>query len=92
MSYALLSETFPVARKQHRCIWCGEAIPVGMKHRREKSVFDGNMQDFRWHDECAQAQQDEIRATGEPEFEAYQNERPLQSGERKDDTDGAQGD
>ena len=24
MSYQLIRETFPVARKQHRCIWCGE--------------------------------------------------------------------
>lgn len=32
------------------------------------------------HGGCAQAQQDEIRATGEPEFSAYENERPVASG------------
>lgn len=77
MSYTLLSESHPVARKKHRCIWCGESIQPGEKYRRERGVFDGNMQDFAWHPECAQAQLDEIRATGEPEFFAYENERPV---------------
>jgi hypothetical protein len=52
MSYTLLSETKPKARKQHRCIWCGGEIKAGEKYLREKSVYDGNMQDHAWHLPC----------------------------------------
>jgi hypothetical protein len=35
MSYTLLSETFPVAKKRHCCIWCGQHIqPAGLRERR----------------------------------------------------------
>lgn len=76
MTYALLAESFPTARKRHRCIWCGQHIAPGEKYRREKSVYDGEMQDFKWHPECAEAQQEEGRETGEWEFSSYENERP----------------
>jgi hypothetical protein len=76
MSYTLLSETFPVARKQHRCIWCGQPIPVGEKYRNERSVYDGEMQAHHWHQECAAAQQAEGSEYGEWEFSPYDNERP----------------
>jgi hypothetical protein len=79
VTYALLSESFPVARKQHRCIWCGEAIPVGEKYRRERSVYDGNLQNFAWHPECAQDQQDELAAGGDAEFMQYSAERATRS-------------
>lgn len=80
MSYTLLSETFPVARKQHRCIWCGEAILPGEKYRDERSIFDGSFQHHKWHPECSGAQQDEYDADYGGEFEAHQNERPSASG------------
>jgi hypothetical protein len=50
--YRLLAESFPVARKQHRCIWCGEPILRGEKYRHERSVYNGEMQDHKWHLEC----------------------------------------
>jgi hypothetical protein len=30
VSYSLLSETRPIARKDHRCIWCGQKIEKGL--------------------------------------------------------------
>jgi hypothetical protein len=74
MSYALLDETFPIARKKHRCIWCGQPVEIGEKYRREKSVYDGNMQDFKWHLECHEGAREHFRH--EEEFDAYDNERP----------------
>ena len=75
MSYQLIRETFPIARVKHRCIWCGESILIGEKHRREISKFD-ELQNFRWHLECdTDAQEYFINGYG-PEFSAYENERP----------------
>lgn len=74
MSYDLLSMTHPVARKAHRCIWCGQEIPKGMQYTSERSVFDGEMQNHHWHNECladAHANNDT-----EWEFMSYSNERP----------------
>jgi hypothetical protein len=75
MSIDLLSETRPIARKDHRCIWCGQSIPKGSQYVYEVSVFDGDMQNHHWHEEClksARTNNDE----GEWEFMPWSNERP----------------
>lgn len=79
MTYTLLSESHPVARKAHKCIWCGQTIAVGEKHRHERSIFEGSFQDQRWHPECDAAFSEAIRFEGghELEFEPYGNERPV---------------
>ena len=74
MIYSLLSETWPIAKKRHRCIWCGEPILTGDKYLREKSVFDGHMQNHAWHPECDEDSKDYFRH--ENEFSAYSAERP----------------
>ena len=78
MSYGhnLLRESFPIGRRSYLCIWCGEDIPAGEKHRHEVSTYNGQFQDFRWHVECDQAFKEELEAGGEVEFCAYDNERP----------------
>lgn len=55
MSWQLLSETTPRARKQHRCEWCPEPIEVGEKHARYVGIFDGDLQVTRMHTECLDA-------------------------------------
>jgi hypothetical protein len=75
MSYDLLSESWPVARKVHRCIWCGEPIEIGTKYRAECSVFDGEIQNHHWHEEC-NADAIENMDGSEREFMAYDNPRP----------------
>ena len=75
MDYALLSDTFPKARKEHQCIWCGEKILTGEKYRREISVYCQEIQDQAWHLECVE----DCRAlNGMEDFEIYpgENERP----------------
>ena len=77
MSYALLAESFPKARKRHDCIWCGEHILVGEKYRDERSVYAGNIQRFRWHLECDEAGKEEAwESGGSFEFLPYSSERP----------------
>ena len=73
--YKLIRETFPVARNLYRCIWCGETIVVGLKHRHEISRFD-ELQDFRWHMECNDNAADYFNDGNGPEFIPYENERP----------------
>ena len=84
MSYALLSATTPKARKEHRCIWCGQKILIGETYRHERSVYDGDMQNHKWHLECDKASAEYFAENGE-EFDPYDNERPpkLQSSERQ---------
>jgi hypothetical protein len=77
MSYTLLSETKPIARKDHRCIWCGQKIAKGEQYVAERSVFGGEMQNHHWHDGCAKACRAENWNESEWEFEPYSNERPV---------------
>lgn len=74
MRYELIRESFPVAAKDHRCIWCGETILKNTKHRYEISRF-GDLQNHRWHLECNEA----ADFSDGPEFEAYENQRPTVS-------------
>lgn len=75
MSYTCLRETTPVARKEHKCIWCGQLIPVGERYHREHSIFDGRFQDHRWHNECWDAAQQFFRESHDNEFVVYENPR-----------------
>jgi hypothetical protein len=74
--YTLLAESFQVARKRHRCIWCGESILPGETYRRERSVYDGEMQNFAWHPECSEAACAEWMEGADAEFCPHENERP----------------
>ena len=75
MNYTLISETTPVARASYRCIWCGEKIHFGHRYVRERSVFDREPQNFKWHLECRDAALEYFRE-GEDEFSPHENERP----------------
>lgn len=79
--YTLIKDSFPVARKQHRCIWCGGIIHVGMKYRHEISKFDV-LQDHRWHLDCDEAAAEYFNDGNGPEFIPYDNERPSDQLER----------
>lgn len=68
MSYQLLSKTEPKARKNHKCIWCGELIEVGLVHVHESSKFEGDFQDHRWHPECWTAAGEFFAINGEDYF------------------------
>ena len=75
MSYSLIRESFPIAVKKHRCIWCGEDILPGVKYRHEISHYD-TMQNHHWHLECDADAADYFNEMGESEFQPYSAERP----------------
>lgn len=72
MSYTLFSEDARIAKKAHRCIWCGQRINLGARYIDERSIYDGNIQRHRWHPEC----HEDARREGEEELTPYDNERP----------------
>ena len=72
MSFLLLTQTKLKARKDHRCIWCGQLIPKGENYIRESSIFENDFQDHKWHPECHEV----AVAKVEGEFDAGCNERP----------------
>jgi len=76
MSYTLFSMTTRRARKQHKCIWCGQAINIGDTFEDERSVYEGHVQHHRWHAECLDGQRKIASEWGSDEFSAYENERP----------------
>lgn len=75
--FILLSETFPKARKEYKCIWCGEAIVKGEKHSHLASKYEGSFQDQRWHSDCMIAAQYYFQITKESDFEPYHYKRGL---------------
>ena len=74
MGYQLLSLTRPVARHEHQCIWCPEKIERGLKHVHEVSVFDGQFQNHRWHEECSKAHKESFDPN-EPELYPHECKR-----------------
>jgi hypothetical protein len=80
VSYTLLSESTPVARKAHRCIWCGERIAVGERYTHERSIYDGEFQNHHWHPECRADANADWLAGGDQEFTPYSAPRPVAVG------------
>jgi hypothetical protein len=77
MSYHLLEHATPLARKAHRCTWCGEEIPAGEKYIRIRCIYDGEPQVNKFHAECEKACSEEAAEYGPDfEFSPGENERP----------------
>jgi DNA-directed RNA polymerase subunit RPC12/RpoP len=77
MCFEIETTTHPKAKKEHRCIWCGEKILVGEKYTRQKGIFDGEWQDNPWHDDCLEGADDHFTSMGEYcwSFDPYGGER-----------------
>lgn len=75
MSDQQLSLTRPTARKDYPCIWCREKILKGERHMHEVSLYDGSFQDHRWHPECWEASESDIRKHGTLEFMPHEFKR-----------------
>ena len=48
----ILRESKPIARKEHRCSYCGAKIEKGIKYRRATLKYDGDIYDWVEHFEC----------------------------------------
>ena len=51
--YQNLTHKDVVARKEHRCDWCGETIKKGEKYHYETFVFEGKVYDWHSHLSCS---------------------------------------
>jgi len=60
---------------EHICIWCGQTVNKGQTYIIEKSVYDGEMQDHKWHPECKLESYKQIWEDGIEDFIPYENER-----------------
>lgn len=76
MSYTLLEEKIRTAKKQHKCIWCGQKIIIGDLYLDERSVYDNHLQVHRWHVECNEDAKEQNRNDFEWEFMPGENDRP----------------
>jgi hypothetical protein len=68
MSYQLLSQTFPKARKVYACIWCGEPILKGEVHEKYVGTYYRELQSCRFHKECGEAQTEYFHENRDEEF------------------------
>ena len=75
MGWQSLSESTPVARTQHRCIWCGQFILVGEKYTKSIGIFDGDFQSNVFHMECVKACWEDLSENHEDTFEPYEYKR-----------------
>ena len=55
MSYEEIRCSCPRAKKEYKCVWCGEKILVGEVHTSRAYRFDGCFQSDRMHMECVTA-------------------------------------
>lgn len=47
-----LNESYPTARKEHKCMWCGCTIEVGEKYERQTLKYENQIYDWVCHLEC----------------------------------------
>ena len=52
MEVQVLNQSHPVARKEHRCMYCGGVIHKGEKYQRSTNVYDGRVYDWVTHEKC----------------------------------------
>jgi len=87
MGYVPLADEERIARKPHRCIWCGESIARAEKYHYASGIFQSDFQDNHWHLECFGAMQREVDQADyyDPNdgFDAYMHRR----GMTEDETD-----
>lgn len=49
----VLKTSHPIARKEHRCMFCGEKITIGQKYDRSTCLYEG-IYDWVAHEECVE--------------------------------------
>ena len=68
--------TYPKARKQHHCIWCGGPIPIGEQYVQQTGFYEGAAYRNRFHKECRNTLAEQAIETGEWEFMPGEGEMP----------------
>lgn len=53
-SVQVLKNIQPIAKKEHKCVFCGGSINIGQKYDKQTCVYDGIVYDWKTHSECSQ--------------------------------------
>jgi len=61
------------ARKDHRCIYCGELINKNDTYTFQKGNYEGRWFESKMHPECF----DDLCEWGDGEYTPYSNTRPI---------------
>lgn len=67
MSWTHLGDTYPKARKEHRCYLCGLRIRKGARHVRRDGIADGEFVACRMHAVC----ESHTKAWDETDWECF---------------------
>jgi predicted RNA-binding Zn-ribbon protein involved in translation (DUF1610 family) len=70
----------PKAKKQHRCMSCGESIAVGEIYYRWRTYECGDAGTNRMHPECYEMHSNDA-VCGQWEYTLYEYERPMSADE-----------
>jgi len=73
-------ETVKVAKKQHRCSWCGTKIEAGESYKRYRYFGDDGARTVKEHPECYDAMEELAYEWGEIEFHEGDNPRGCNCG------------
>jgi len=88
MSYTQLAAEHRKARKDHKCVWCGEKILKGQTYDYYAGVFDGEFQISRYHMECTGVAGEWCRENDPwgDGFDPYQFYRgtPIEAGDKRE--------
>ena len=49
-----IKDSYPIARKEHICKFCGGKINKGQKYYRQTNIYDGCIYEWIEHEECHQ--------------------------------------
>lgn len=71
-SDSILADRIAIARKQHVCTHCGEAIAHGTPYRARREVYDGSFTQYKW---CAGCCESMIEWMDEGNWEPYEARR-----------------
>jgi len=76
MSFTLLSESTPKARKSHVCDWCGELIEKSTTYYRYSGNNSGDFQCTKMHLECRDAMDRDIKDYDSWDYEFIPRDNP----------------
>lgn len=68
--------TYPKAKKEHRCIYCGGPILVEERYVQQEGFYDGKPYRNRYHQECFDTCIDDGKSGCDWEFTPYEGEYP----------------
>jgi hypothetical protein len=71
------SDDIHMARKAHRCTWCGEHILVGEKYLRRRGICEDGPSTVKHHMECEEAAAADWKEWGEC-YSMFEQQRPTQ--------------